>query len=163
MSLGSDFDVDLLSLWLNDDIERTFDLRSFRLQDIDLSVEGLEDGNIVRVVGFRDASGAMAVQDTKRSIDAIRAKYPGVGVDVVLSIARAAEQANLIMSGIFYFLDGEPRVGGGYFENTGDYKAVRKRLVVALSETLGSSFKCNTRSLKGIGCCDGPRKQAPQQ
>jgi transposase-like protein len=28
---------------------------------------------------------------------------------------------------------------------------------------LGSSFKCNTRSLKGIGCCDGPRKQAPQQ
>jgi hypothetical protein len=30
-------------------------------------------------------------------------------------------------------------------------------------DTLGSSFKCNTRSLKGIGCCDGPRKQAPQQ
>ncbi len=29
--------------------------------------------------------------------------------------------------------------------------------------SLGSSFKCNTRSLKGIGCCDGPRKQAPQQ
>jgi hypothetical protein len=30
-------------------------------------------------------------------------------------------------------------------------------------ETLGSNFKCNTRSPQGIGCCDGQTKQAPQQ
>jgi hypothetical protein len=29
--------------------------------------------------------------------------------------------------------------------------------------TLGSSFKCNTQSPLGIGCCDGHTKQAPQQ
>ena len=40
-----------------------------------------------------------------------------------------------------------------------DPEAVAARM----REGLGSSFKCNTRSLKGIGCCDGPRKQAPQQ
>jgi adenine-specific DNA-methyltransferase len=34
---------------------------------------------------------------------------------------------------------------------------------LAFMERLGSSFKCHTLSLKGIGCCDGPRKQAPQQ
>jgi hypothetical protein len=28
---------------------------------------------------------------------------------------------------------------------------------------LGSSFKCNTQSPLGIGCCDGHTKQAPQQ
>lgn len=28
---------------------------------------------------------------------------------------------------------------------------------------LGSSFKCNTQSPQGIGCCDGQTKQAPQQ
>ena len=28
---------------------------------------------------------------------------------------------------------------------------------------LGSSFKCNTHGPKGIGCCDGQTKQAPQQ
>jgi hypothetical protein len=30
-------------------------------------------------------------------------------------------------------------------------------------KSLGSSFKCNTRSPQGIGCCDGQTKQAPQQ
>ena len=35
--------------------------------------------------------------------------------------------------------------------------------LINIRDCLGSSFKCNTRSLKGIGCCDGPRKQAPQQ
>ena len=30
-------------------------------------------------------------------------------------------------------------------------------------EVLGSSFKCNTQSPLGIGCCDGHTKQAPQQ
>jgi hypothetical protein len=30
-------------------------------------------------------------------------------------------------------------------------------------EGLGSSFKCNTQSPLGIGCCDGHTKQAPQQ
>jgi hypothetical protein len=34
---------------------------------------------------------------------------------------------------------------------------------IALPESLGSSFKSNTRSLRGIGCCDGQTKQAPQQ
>jgi len=29
--------------------------------------------------------------------------------------------------------------------------------------SLGSSFKCNTQSPLGIGCCDGHTKQAPQQ
>ena len=31
------------------------------------------------------------------------------------------------------------------------------------SAGLGSSFKCNTQSHLGIGCCDGHTKQAPQQ
>ena len=30
-------------------------------------------------------------------------------------------------------------------------------------QLLGSSFKCNTHGLQGIGCCDGQTKQAPQQ
>jgi hypothetical protein len=30
-------------------------------------------------------------------------------------------------------------------------------------DCLGSSFKCNTQSPLGIGCCDGHTKQAPQQ
>jgi hypothetical protein len=30
-------------------------------------------------------------------------------------------------------------------------------------DLLGSSFKCNTQSPLGIGCCDGHTKQAPQQ
>jgi hypothetical protein len=29
--------------------------------------------------------------------------------------------------------------------------------------SFGSSFKCNTQSPLGIGCCDGHTKQAPQQ
>ena len=32
-----------------------------------------------------------------------------------------------------------------------------------LRHSLGSSCKCNTLALLGIGCCDGPTKQAPQQ
>ena len=32
-----------------------------------------------------------------------------------------------------------------------------------IREILGSSFKCNTQSPLGIGCCDGHTKQAPQQ
>ena len=31
------------------------------------------------------------------------------------------------------------------------------------AQGLGSSFKCNTHSPQGIGCCDGQTKQAPQQ
>ncbi|WP_083906792.1 glycosyltransferase family 2 protein [Octadecabacter arcticus] len=30
-------------------------------------------------------------------------------------------------------------------------------------QRLDSSFKCNTQSPLGIGCCDGHTKQAPQQ
>jgi hypothetical protein len=32
-----------------------------------------------------------------------------------------------------------------------------------ISVFLGSSFKCNTQSPLGIGCCDEHTKQAPQQ
>ena len=32
-----------------------------------------------------------------------------------------------------------------------------------LGHLLGSSFKCNTQSPLGIGCCNGHTKQAPQQ
>ena len=35
--------------------------------------------------------------------------------------------------------------------------------IIGTGETLGSSFKCNTQSPLGIGCCDGHTKQAPQQ
>jgi hypothetical protein len=47
------------------------------------------------------------------------------------------------------------------------YDSVKKGLknldYSAVGKSLGSGFKCNTRSLKGIGCCDGPTKHAPQQ
>jgi hypothetical protein len=32
-----------------------------------------------------------------------------------------------------------------------------------ITDSLGSSFKCNTQRPQGIGCCDGQTKQAPQQ
>ena len=41
--------------------------------------------------------------------------------------------------------------------------ALSNRASVIKSVSLGSSFKCNTQSPLGIGCCDGHTKQAPQQ
>ena len=35
--------------------------------------------------------------------------------------------------------------------------------MLTVNESLGSNFKCNTRSPQGIGCCDGQTWQAPQQ
>ena len=37
------------------------------------------------------------------------------------------------------------------------------RFKAAWQGSLGSSFKCNTQSPLGIGCCNGHTKQAPQQ
>ena len=34
---------------------------------------------------------------------------------------------------------------------------------ISTDDFLGSSCKCNTAALLGIGCCDGQTKQAPQQ
>ena len=48
-------------------------------------------------------------------------------------------------------------------ERTSDGAIIRATGQTARQGALGSSFKCNTQSPLGIGCCDGHTKQAPQQ
>ena len=61
-------------------------------------------------------------------------------------------------------VDHEGEVLESFVTKTRDKKAALKFLKKAMRKHgLGSSFKCNTQSPLGIGCCDGHTKQAPQQ
>jgi len=57
--------------------------------------------------------------------------------------------------------------GFGSYLDPSEYGEVVWRFTPAAAPTardfLGSSFNCNTQSPKGVGCCDGQTKQAPQQ
>jgi hypothetical protein len=105
----------------------------------------------------------------------IQADEPNVIDDIVRATNRQSkvEDAQFISTMAFlkklelYFrARGEDEANRLYFERRkGQYRpenipAVR---VFDVRETLGSSFKCNTRSPRGVGCCDGQTKQASQQ
>jgi len=52
--------------------------------------------------------------------------------------------------------------GKGWRSANADLSNIQN-LAHTIGMVLGSSFKCNTQSPLGIGCCDGHTKQAPQQ
>jgi len=55
------------------------------------------------------------------------------------------------------------RLRNRQFFSLSELNAAIRPLLIQLNDSLGSSFKCNTQSPLGIGCCDGHTKQAPQR
>lgn len=128
--ISSNFDVDVLDIWPSDEKERSLNVKSFGLVDVEISIRELKSGNIVRVIGYRDANNPIVKKEITIIIASLKRKYGENFTEVVFGSLITERIGERILANLSQMLEA-PSLEGGIRTELTDLGAARERIIGA--------------------------------